>query len=163
MNTAALLEIEPAAPSADSSEGRTAWSEALARRLDVEAQADRDCNTHEAVRFELKAALLRAGLRPSDSPVSDATLEGPEGCFRYEVLGADRSGYAQLRAGAARLMELDRVEARSADVRYLVLSEPPTEDWAPDAIREAFGVHVVWRTAAGWHGPDARAALHLTD
>ncbi|WP_329300404.1 AAA family ATPase [Streptomyces sp. NBC_00659] len=167
MNTAALLEIEPAASSADSSaapsEGRTAWSEALARRLDVEAQADRDCNTHEAVRFELKAALLRAGLRPSDSPVSDATLEGPEGCFRYEVLGADRSGYTQLRAGAARLMELDRVEARSADVRYLVLSEPPTEDWAPDAIREAFGVHVVWRTAAGWHGPDARAALHLTD
>ncbi|MFD5517118.1 AAA family ATPase [Streptomyces sp. NPDC127066] len=167
MNTAALLEIEPATPSAASSaaptEGRTAWSEALARRLDVEAQADRDCNTHEAVRFELKAALLRAGLRPSDSQVSDATLEGPEGCFRYEVLGADRSGYAQLRAGAARLLELDRVEARSADVRYLVLSEPPTEDWAPDAIREAFGVHVVWRTAAGWHGPDARAALHLTD
>ncbi|MEY2247366.1 AAA family ATPase [Streptomyces sp. BF23-18] len=158
MNTAALLEIEPAP-----SEGRTAWSEALARRLDVEAQADRDCNTHEAVRFELKAALLRAGLRPSDSRFSDATLEGPDGCFRYEVLGADRSGYAQLRAGAARLMELDRVESRSADVRYLVLSEPPTEDWAPDAIREAFGVHVVWRTAAGWHGPDARAALHLTD
>jgi DNA helicase IV len=158
MNTAALLEIEPTP-----SEGGTAWSEALARRLDVEAQADRDCNTHEAVRYELKAALLRAGLRPSDSRVSDATLEGPDGFVRYEVLGADRSGYSQLRAGAARLIELDRVETRTADTRYLILSEPPTEDWAPDAIREAFGVHVVWRTASGWHGQDARTALRLTD
>ncbi|MGW1532134.1 AAA family ATPase [Streptomyces aureus] len=158
MNTAALLEIEPA-----QSEGRAAWNEALARKLDVEAQADRDCNTHEAVRYELKAALLRAGLRPSDSRVSDATLEGPEGFFRYEVLGADRCGYPHLRAGAARLLELDRVETRSADTRYLVLAEAPTEDWAPDAIREAFGVHVVWRTAAGWHGPDVRTALRLTD
>ncbi|MET8854813.1 ATP-binding domain-containing protein [Streptomyces sp. NPDC004579] len=158
MNTAALLEIELAP-----SEGGTAWSEALARRLDVEAQADRDCNTHEAVRYELKAALLRAGLRPSDSRVSDATLEGPDGFVRYEVLGADRSGYPQLRAGAARLIELDRVETRTADTRYLILSEPPTEDWAPDAIREAFGVHVVWRTASGWHGQDARTALRLTD
>jgi hypothetical protein len=158
MNTAALLDTDPAP-----SEGRPVWSEALARHLDIEAQSDRDCNTHEAVRFELRAALLRAGLRPSDSRVSDVTLEGPDGFFRYEVLGADRSGFTHLRAGAVRLMELDRVETRSADTRYLVLSEPPTEDWAPDAIREAFGVHVVWRTAAGWHGPDARTALHLTD
>ncbi|MET7981579.1 AAA family ATPase [Streptomyces sp. NPDC005281] len=158
MNTAALLETDPAP-----SEARTVWSEALSRRLDVEAQADRDCNTHEAVRFELKAALLRAGLRPSDSRVSDATLEGPDGFSRYEVLGADRSGYLHLRAGAARLMELDRVEGRSADLRYLVLSEPPTDDWAPEAIREAFGVHVVWRTATGWHGPNAQTALRLTD
>ncbi|MFE9879933.1 HelD family protein [Streptomyces sp. NPDC005784] len=158
MNTAALLDTDPAP-----SEGRSAWSEALARQLDVEAQTDRDCNTHEAVRFELRAALLRAGLRPSDSRVSDATLEGPDGLLRYEVLGAGRSGYAHLCAGAVRLMELDRAEARSADTRYLVLSETPTEDWAPDAIREVFGVHVVWRTAAGWHGPDARTALHLTD
>ena len=121
MNTAALLEIEPAP-----SEGGTAWSEALARRLDVEAQADRDCNTHEAVRYELKAALLRAGLRPSDSRVSDATLEGPDGFVRYEVLGADRSGYSQLRAGAARLIELDRVETTH---RHPV----------PDPVRAAHG------------------------
>jgi len=158
MNTAALLET-----GSSPSEGRTAWSEALAGQLAVEAQADRDCNTHEAVRFELKAALLRAGLWPSDSRISDAVLEGPDGLFRYEVLGTGRSGYPHLRAGAVRLMELDRVETPSADTRYLVLSEPPAEDWAPDAIREAFGVHVVWRTAAGWHGPDVRTALRLTD
>ncbi|MCT9003601.1 ATP-binding domain-containing protein [Streptomyces rhizosphaerihabitans] len=158
MNTAPLLETDHAP-----SEGRAAWSEALARQLDVEAQTDRDCNTHEAVRFELRAALLRAGLRPADTRASDAILEGPDGFFRYEVLGAGRCGYTHLRAGAVRLMELDRVETRSADTRYLVLSGPPTEDWAPHAIREAFGVHVVWRTAAGWHGPDARTALHLTD
>jgi DNA helicase IV len=158
MNTAPLPESDHAP-----SEGRAAWSEALAHRLDAEAQTDRDCNTHEAVRFELRAALLRAGLRPSDSRACDAILEGPDGIVRYEVLGAGRCDYTHLRAGAVRLMELDRVETRSADTRYLVLSEPPTEDWAPDAVREAFGVHVVWRTAAGWHGPDARTALHLTD
>ncbi|MFB7248552.1 ATP-binding domain-containing protein [Streptomyces populi] len=158
MNTAALLEIEPAP-----SEEAPSWSGALASRLAVEVQADRDCNTHEAVRYELKAALLRAGLWPSDSRISDAVLESPDGFFRYEVLGTGRSGYPHLRAGAVRLMELDRAEARSADTRYLVLSEPPTEDWAPDAIREAFGVHVVWRTAAGWHGPDVRTALRLAD
>jgi hypothetical protein len=55
------------------------------------------------------------------------------------------------------------MERRSADTRYLVLSEPPAESWAPDAIRNAFDVHVVWRTAEGWHGPDARTALRLTD
>ncbi|MFF3406749.1 ATP-dependent DNA helicase [Streptomyces sp. NPDC002742] len=158
MNTAPLLESDHAP-----SEGRAAWSEALAHRLDAEAQTDRDCNTHEAVRFELRAALLRAGLRPSDSRACDAILEGPDGIVRYEVLGAGRCDYTHLRAGAVRLMELDRVETLSADTRYLVLSEPPTEDWALDAVREAFGVHVVWRTAAGWHGPDARTALHLTD
>ncbi|MFD8736708.1 ATP-binding domain-containing protein [Streptomyces sp. NPDC059618] len=162
MNTVALLKTDPA-PSEAPSAARTAWSEALTRRLDAEARTDRDCNTHEAVRYELKAALLRAGLRPSDSRVSDATLEGPDGLSRYEVLGADHSGYPQLRAGAARLIELDRVEGRSADIRYLVLSEPPTDDWAPEAIRESFGVHVVWRTETGWHGPAARTALRLTD
>jgi hypothetical protein len=158
MDTAAPLDTSTAP-----SDGRAAWGEALAREMAIAAQTDRDCNTHEAVRFELKAALLRAGLRPSDSPVADVILDGRNGLVRYEVLGAGRSGYADLRAGAVRLMELDHIEPRPADSRYLVLSEPPTEDWAPDAVREVFGVHVVWRTTGGWDGRDTRTALHLTD
>ncbi|MCX4763841.1 AAA family ATPase [Streptomyces sp. NBC_01275] len=158
MDTAAPLDISTAP-----SDGRAAWSEALARETAIAAQADRDCNTHEAVRFELKAALLRAGLRPSDSPVADVILDGRSGLVHYEVLGAGRSGYTDLRAGAMRLLELDHIEPRPADRRYLVLSEPPTEDWAPAAVRDVFGVHVVWRTTGGWDGSDKRAALQLTD
>ncbi|WP_432185786.1 HelD family protein [Streptomyces sp. Tue6028] len=158
MDTAAPLDTSTAP-----SDARAAWSEALAREMAIAAQTDRDCNTHEAVRFELKAALLRAGLRPSDSSVADVILDGRDGLVRYEVLGVGRSGYADLRAGAIRLMELDHIEPRPADRRYLVLSEPPTEDWAPDAVLEVFGAHVVWRTTGGWDGPDKRTALHLTD
>ncbi|MFL1902102.1 ATP-binding domain-containing protein [Streptomyces tauricus] len=143
--------------------GQTVPSEVLARELTLTAEADRDCNTHEAVRYELKAALLRAGLRPSDSPVADVIAEGPNGLVRYEVLGAGRSAYADLRAGAVRLMEIDHIGDRAADRRYLVLSEPPTEDWAPHMVREVFGVDTVWRTEAGWEGQNARPALHVTD
>jgi DNA helicase IV len=143
--------------------GHTALGEELARELALAAEADRECNTHEAVRFELKAALLRAGLRPSDSPTTDVIADGPNGLFLYEVLGAGRSAYADLRAGAARLLEIDHIGSRAADRRYLVLSEPPTENWAPGAAREVFGVDTVWRTEDGWEGDDARTALHLTD
>ncbi|WP_030543820.1 ATP-binding domain-containing protein [Streptomyces albus] len=161
------MPMETAAPhdtgTSPSSRARAAWSEALARELAAAAQTDRDCNTHEAVRFEMRAALLRVGLRPSDSPVTDVMLDGRNGLSRYEVLGAGRSGYADLRAGAIRLMELDHTEPGPADHRYLVLSEPPKEDWAPEAVREVFGVHVIWRTADGWDGRDTHTALHMTD
>ncbi|MEO3765354.1 ATP-binding domain-containing protein [Streptomyces sp. B8F3] len=135
----------------------------LARELVLAAEADRECNTHEAVRFELKAALLRAGLRPSDSLTTDVIADGPNGRFLYEVLGAGRSAYADLRAGAVRLLEIDHLDSRAADRRYLVLSEPPAENWAPGTARDVFGVDTVWRTEDGWDGEDARTALHLTD
>ncbi|MGW3413888.1 ATP-binding domain-containing protein [Streptomyces sp. NPDC000888] len=142
---------------------RTASNEALARELAVAVQADRDCNTHEAVRFELKAALLRSGLRPSDSLVADVTLEDQDRLSLYEVLGAGRSAYADLRSGAVRLLEINHVLPSPADHRYLVLSEPPAEAWMPDAVWDVFGVHTVWRTADGWEGQDARTALRLPE
>ncbi|MFJ4581164.1 ATP-binding domain-containing protein [Streptomyces echinatus] len=153
----------PTDTSAPEPTGRPAHGEALARELALGAEADRECNTHEAVRFELKAALLRAGLRPSDSPAADVIVGGPKGLCLYEVLGAGRSAHTDLRAGAARLMEIEHLEPRTVDHRFLVLSEPPAQDWAVGALRDVFGVGTVWRTADGWAGPDARTALHLPD
>ncbi|MFE1071039.1 ATP-binding domain-containing protein [Streptomyces sp. NPDC058783] len=155
MDTAALTDSSAPEPT-----GQTVFGEALARELGVGAEADRVCNTHEAVRFELKAALLRAGLRPSDSPTADVVVDSPKGLFLYEVLGAGRSTYADLRAGAVRLMEIEYLSSRAVDQRFLVLSEPPADDWTAAAAKDVFGVGIVWRALDGWQGPDARAALH---
>ncbi|WP_121714061.1 AAA family ATPase [Streptomyces sp. E5N91] len=155
MDTAAPTDTSAPEPT-----GQPVFGEALARELRVGAEADRVCNTHEAVRFELKAALLRAGLRPSDSPAADVVVDGPKGLFLYEVLGAGRSTYADLRAGAVRLMEIEYLSSRAIDQRFLVLSEPPADDWTAAAMKEVFGVGTVWRVLDGWQGPDARVALH---
>ncbi|MGW5851137.1 ATP-binding domain-containing protein [Streptomyces sp. NPDC055254] len=156
MDAAALSDTVAFRPT-----GQTAPGQALARELARAAEADRECNTHEAVRFELKAALLRAGLRPTDSPTTDVIADGPNGLCLYEVLGAGRSAYADLRAAAARLMEIDHIGPRAADHRYLIMSEQPADDWAPDAVRGVFGMETLWRTENGWEGLSARTALHL--
>ncbi|MFC4609204.1 HelD family protein [Streptomyces maoxianensis] len=134
-------------------------SQALQHELAVAAESDRKCNTHEAVRYELKAALLRAGLRPSDSSVVDVSRVGQDGHFLYEVLGSGCSTYADLRAGAARLLEVNHTLPRSADRLYLVLSESPAEEWAADTVRGVFGVHVLWRTLDGWDGDEKETGL----
>ncbi|GCD97168.1 hypothetical protein [Embleya hyalina] len=111
------------------------------------------------MRHELKAALLWAGLKPSDSPTVDVSRVGGDGHFVYEVLGAGLCAYADLRAGATRLLEIDYSLPRRADRLYLVLSEPPAQDWAADTIKGAFGVHLLWRTPSGWEGHDTATAL----
>ncbi|WP_406000089.1 AAA family ATPase [Streptomyces sp. NBC_00829] len=133
--------------------------EGLQHALTAASENDRNCNTHEAVRFELKAALLRAGLKPSDSPFVDVSRVGEDGLFLYEVLGSGHSAYAELRTGAARLMEINSILQRTADRMYLVLSEPPADDWAADTVRAVFGVHVLWRTTEGWLGQDSGTAV----
>ncbi|MFF3322134.1 ATP-binding domain-containing protein [Streptomyces sp. NPDC002889] len=131
----------------------------LLHDLLIASEADRNCNTHEAVRFELMAALLRAGLKPSDAPLVDVSRIGQDGHFLYEVLGAGRSAYADIRAGATRLLEVNHTQQRTADRLYLVLCEPPAEEWAADTVRAVFGVHVLWRTVDGWGGEDKETAL----
>ncbi|MFK4223945.1 ATP-binding domain-containing protein [Streptomyces sp. NPDC019890] len=154
-------EVHAIAPRNDeeATPGRRAGEESLQRELTIASEADRNCNTHEAVRHELKAALLRAGLKPSDSSFIDVSLVGQDGLFLYEVLGAGRSAYPDLRAGATRLLEINHTLPKTADRLYLVLSEPPAEGWAADTVRGVFGVHVVWSTTDGWGGEDKEIAL----
>ncbi|MFE9727083.1 HelD family protein [Streptomyces sp. NPDC005794] len=124
--------------------------------LAASAATDRMCKTHEAVRFELKAALLRAGreLEP-EHPVVDVTCVTDNGHVLYEVLGAGLRAYADLRAGAARLREINHILPTPADRLCLVLSGPPAEDWSAATVHDVFGVDVLWRTPQQtWAGQD---------
>ncbi len=129
------------------------------RTLTETVVADRSCNKHEAVRHALKASLLWADLQPTDSPVVDVSCVTGRGLFLYEALGAGLSAYADLREGATRLLEIAHLLPDRADGLYLVLSEPPAEDWAADMIRDVFHVHVIWRSPAGWGGESPDIAL----
>lgn len=120
--------------------------------LDTAVSVERRCKTHEAVRHELLAALLRADLQPEFARHADVVCATPHGLVVYEVLGADRTGYADLRSGAARLFEVNHTLDTRADRLCLVLSEPPTETWSAEALRAVFGIEVIWRTAQGWNG-----------
>ncbi|MFH8621893.1 ATP-binding domain-containing protein [Streptomyces vietnamensis] len=132
------------------------------RVLEAAAGADRTCKKHEAVRHALKAALLWADLQPTDSSVVDVSCATQHGLFLYEALGAGRSTYADLREGATRLLEINHTLPAPADGLYLVLPEPPAEDWSVSTILDVFRVHVIWRSPAGWGGRDTDVALGST-
>ncbi|MFJ1717238.1 HelD family protein [Streptomyces sp. NPDC088260] len=129
------------------------------RVLEAAADADRTCKKHEAVRHALKSALLWADLQPADSSVVDVSCVTQHGLFLYEALGAGRSTYADLRSGATRLLEINHTLPAPADGLYLVLSEPPAEEWSVDTIRDVFRVHVIWRSPTGWGGENADTAF----
>ncbi|MGW9437218.1 HelD family protein [Streptomyces sp. NPDC055607] len=129
------------------------------RALEAGAGADRTCKKHEAVRHALKAALLWADLQPADSPVVDVSCVTQHGLFLYEALGAGCSTYTDLRSGATRLLEINHTLPAPADGLYLVLSEPPAEEWSADTIRDVFGVNVIWRSPTGWGGEKADGAF----
>ncbi|MFD7131624.1 HelD family protein [Streptomyces sp. NPDC059894] len=132
---------------------------ALLQHLEAAVAADRACKTHEAVRFELMAALLRADRQPEASAVVDVRCVTDTGLTLYEVLGAGRTSHADLRAGAARLLEVEHAMSAKADHLCLVLTGPPAEAWSADSIRDVFTVDVIWRTPGGWEGGEARTAL----
>ncbi|MGW5351903.1 hypothetical protein ACWERV_15515 [Streptomyces sp. NPDC004031] len=69
--------------------------------------------------------------------IVDVSCVTEQGLRLYEVLGADRCSYQDLRDGATRLLEIDHTLPNSATGLYLVLCGPTTEDWAADTIREA--------------------------
>ncbi|MEV5784297.1 ATP-binding domain-containing protein [Streptomyces sp. NPDC052287] len=142
----------PAAPASTTEKG-------FLDALETSAAADRTCKKHEAVRHALMSTLLWADLEPTDSPIIDVSCATEDGHFLYEVLGAGHSAYADLRSGATRLLEINHSLPTPADRLYLVLSEPPAEDWSTDTVLGAFGIHVLWRTPASWGGQDTETAL----
>ncbi|MFE2326523.1 HelD family protein [Streptomyces sp. NPDC059385] len=149
MTTAYTTAATPAATTKDG----------FLRVLETGAATDRACKKHEAVRHALKASLLWADLQPADSPVVDVSCVTQHGLFLYEALGAGCSTYADLRSGATRLLEINHTLPAPADGLYLVLSEPPAEDWSVDTIRDVFRVNVIWRSPTGWGGENADVAF----
>jgi hypothetical protein len=131
----------------------------LPHALEATAAADRTCKKHEAVRHALMSVLFEADVQATASPVIDVSRTAEDGHFLYEVLGAGHSAHADLRSGAARLLEINHTLPAPADRLYLVLSEPPAEDWSAEALHDVFGVHLLWRTRDSWGGRDADTAL----
>ncbi|KIQ63145.1 ATP-dependent DNA helicase [Kitasatospora griseola] len=129
------------------------------RALETAAGTDRACKKHEAVRHALKASLLWADLQPTDSVIVDVSCVTQHGLFLYEALGAGCSTYADLRSGATRLLEINHTLPEQADGLYLVLAEPPAENWSVDTIRNVFRVNVIWRSPTGWDGDNAETAV----
>ncbi|WP_327310956.1 HelD family protein [Streptomyces sp. NBC_01243] len=149
MTTADTAAATPAATTKDG----------FLRALEAAAGADRTCKKHEAVRHALKASLLWADLQPADSSVVDVSCVTQHGLFLYEALGAGCSTYVDLRSGATRLLEINHTLPAPADGLYLVLSEPPAEDWSVDTICDVFRVNVIWRNPTGWGGENAHTAF----
>ncbi|WP_405391700.1 AAA family ATPase [Streptomyces sp. NBC_01102] len=133
----------------------------LLQNLEASAAADRASNTHEALRFELKAALFRADRQPEpEHAVVDVACVTDDGHLLYEVLAAGLTTYADLRSGAVRLREINHALTVGADRLCLVLAGPPAEDWSAATVHEVFGVHVLWRTPQqSWAGEDVGAFL----
>ncbi|PLW71469.1 ATP-dependent DNA helicase, partial [Streptomyces sp. DJ] len=129
------------------------------RMLEASAADDRTHKTHETVRHRLISDLWDADRQPTSTPVVDISCTTEDSRFLYEVLDAGHSSYADLRAGAVRLLEINHTLPAPADRLHLVLSEPPAEDWAAETVRAVFGVHVLWRTPEGWAGQDVDTAL----
>ncbi|MFR9673563.1 AAA family ATPase [Streptomyces sp. TR02-1] len=142
----------------DTPEARTG-SSPLERALEAAAAADRRCNTHELVRLELRAALLRSDLRTTESAIVDVHRMGEAGHVVYEVLGAGGRAYPDLRSGAVRLLEINHTLTTPVEELFLVLPEAPEEEWAADTVHAVFGVHVLWQTPNGWDGRHVEAAL----
>ncbi|MFB6562499.1 HelD family protein [Streptomyces sp. NPDC056400] len=152
-------DVEQMTLAEDTTAPASTTKEGFLRALEASADADRTCKKHESVRHALKSDLLWADLQPTDSPVVDVSCATGRGLFLYEALGSGRSAYADLRSGATRLLEINHTLTVRADGLYLVLSEPPAEDWSAETVRDVFGVHVIWRTPEGWGGKDTDIAL----
>ena len=156
MTTAETMTATPDTTAATS--GASA-KDCLLRALEAAAGTDRTCKKHEAVRHALKASLLWADLQPADSAIVDVSCVTRHGLFLYEALGANCSTYADLRSGATRLLEINHILPAPADGLYLVLTEPPAENWSADTIRDIFRVNVIWRSATGWGGENVEVAF----
>ncbi|MFF0133791.1 HelD family protein [Streptomyces mirabilis] len=150
---------EPMPSAEDTSAATTLSAKTLPHALEATAAADRTCKKHEAVRHALMSVLFEADVQATASLVIDVSRTAEDGHFLYEVLGAGHSAYADLRSGAARLLEINHTLPAPADRLYLVLSEPPAEDWSAEALHDVFGVHLLWRTRDSWGGLDADTAL----
>ncbi|WP_328900945.1 AAA family ATPase [Streptomyces sp. NBC_00441] len=151
----ALLPPPPAVPEA----AAKGSGGSLHDELESTAEEDRACDTHEAVRYELKATLLRAGRRSKESALVDLTYTGDDGPVLYEVLSAGCTTHPDVRAGAARLLEINHTSRLHAKHLFLVLCDPPAQAWVSDSVRHVLGVSLIWRTSDGWDGHDISQAL----
>lgn len=103
-----------------------------------------------ALMFEL----YERGQSPRHGELADALSSGPEGTCLFQVLGERGHTYEGMRQAVLRGRETAHLHTDEVDRVCLVLPQMPTEGWEVDAIRDVFGVCVLWRVKHGWAGPD---------
>ncbi|WP_431894531.1 hypothetical protein [Nonomuraea sp. bgisy101] len=64
-----------------------------------------------------------------------------------------------LRELACQLLEAEWSDGQQIDDLFLVLPKEPQDLWAVRAIKEIFGVSIIWKTDGGWDGLSVDAAL----
>ncbi|MEV5748354.1 ATP-binding domain-containing protein [Actinoallomurus sp. NPDC052308] len=142
------------------SESTNAFDDFVAA-LEKRVRSERESPVHEGIRHLLIGELMYgARLNPVvNLPTIDIACNGPAGTVLYEVLGEDGHTYERMREAVLRIMEVQYAEGENPDHRFLVLPQEPAEAWAAEAIREAFGISVIWRTREGWAGEQVSVAL----
>ncbi|GAA1106357.1 HelD family protein [Nocardiopsis metallicus] len=100
------------------------------------------------------------GHAPEHDGLVDALCTGPDGDRLFHVLGEDGHTYEGMRQGALRAKEVAHVHGTEADTVCLVLPKAPEQAGAVEAVREMFGILVIWRAGRRWAGPDVFRVLH---
>ncbi|MFD1932970.1 hypothetical protein ACFSKW_15950 [Nonomuraea mangrovi] len=77
-----------------------------------------------------------------------------------DMISAQEDGtYGTLRELACQLLEAEWSDGQQIDDLFLVLPKEPQDLWAVRAIKEIFGVSIIWKTDGGWDGLSVDAAL----
>ncbi|GAA1440323.1 hypothetical protein [Nocardiopsis tropica] len=122
--------------------------------VDEGTEHARDDEGRQRLWHALMFELYERGLHPSHDDLADALSRGPEGTSLFQVLGEGGHTYEGMRQGVLRGREVAHLHADEVDRICLILPQKPVDGWAVDAVRDVFGVCVVWRVKHGWDGPD---------
>lgn len=101
----------------------------------------------------------RAALGEPETESAPASIEQPSEQKEAESVTSEGMPATSASADVSRTAEDGHFLPAPADRLYLVLSEPPAEDWSADTVFGVFGVQVLWRTPDSWGGHDAETAL----
>jgi hypothetical protein len=130
------------------------------RSARTQARYERATRTHEGVRLALALELENRGFLVWEDQLVDLYAELPSATALYEVKSITPDNWrSQVRKGVAQLKEYRFLQALPGAPLYLVLSQPPPEDWVLELLAVEYGIGVLWNTEHGFAGPSARSAL----
>jgi ribulose bisphosphate carboxylase small subunit len=150
-------EAEPERGGPGPNQDRGAVSDAAGLRALVRrgVEQERRSGVRQGLWCALMLELHGRGHAPEYDGLADALCAGPDGNRLFHVLGEDGPTYEGMRQGALRAKEVAHVHGTEADTVCLVLPNAPEQVGAVEAVREMFGILVIWRVQRSWAGPDA--------
>ena len=133
----------------------------ILRHPETQAKLERANSVHEETRLALADELIARGFEPGENQLIDLYCELPVGLAIYEVKSINPGNWrSQVRKGTAQLKEYRFLYgATDRAALYLVLSEPLDAQWVLDLLIAEYQIGLMWRTADGFAGPAAHAAM----